>query len=66
MGICYNEFFNKINIIGVCYEMYKDDLKQLNLNEIHMVKTLEESNRKLEEISDNLTSRCIWYIIQNL
>ena len=53
MGICYNEFLNNNrNIIGVCYEMYKDDLKELNLGEVHIVKTLEESNRKLEEISD--------------
>ena len=28
MGICYNEFLNnKRHITGICYEMYKDDLK---------------------------------------
>lgn len=53
MGICYREFLNNNrNIIGVCYEMYKEDLKELEINNVHMVKTLEESNRKLEEISD--------------
>lgn len=53
MGICYNSFFeNKRKITGVCYEMYKDELKELKLDKVYMVKTLEESNRCLEEISD--------------
>ena len=53
MGICYNEFLkNKRKIIGVCYEMYKNDLEGLKLDEVHMVKTLEESNRFLEENAD--------------
>ena len=55
MGICYNSFLNNNRIItGVCYEMYKEDLKKLSLNEVHMVKTLEESNRLLENLSDIL------------
>ncbi len=53
MGICYNGFLkNNRNITGICYEMYKDDLKDLKLNETYIVKTLEESNRRLEEMSD--------------
>lgn len=53
MAISYNTFLNNNRkIYGVCYEMYKDDLNDLNLTETYMVKTLEESNRKLEEISD--------------
>ena len=46
MGISYNAFKNaNSKIIGVCYEMYKDDLKNLEIDEVHMVKSLEESNR---------------------
>lgn len=53
MGICYNEFLkNNRNIIGICYEMYKDELNDLKLDETYMVNTLEESNRKLEEMAD--------------
>ena len=53
MGICYNEFLkNNRKITGVCYEMYKSDLEGLKLDEVHMVKTLEESNRFLEENAD--------------
>ena len=53
MGICYNSFLrNNKKIIGVCYEMYKDCLDELTLNEVHVVKTLEESNKKLCELSD--------------
>lgn len=53
MGICYNEFKkNNKKVIGVCYEMYKDDLKNLEIDEVHMVKSLEESNRLLPELSD--------------
>lgn len=53
MGICYNSFLkNKRKIYGVCYEMYKDDLNNLKLDETYMVKTLEESNRLLESLSD--------------
>lgn len=53
MGICYNEFLNNNkDIIGICYEMYKDDLKGLKLNKVFMVKTLEESTKKLEEEAD--------------
>ena len=55
MGICYNEFLkNNRKITGVCYEMYKSDLEGLKLDEVHMVKTLEESNRFLEEFIDIL------------
>ena len=32
--------------------MYKDDLKNLEIDEVHMVKSLEESNRLLPELSD--------------
>ena len=32
--------------------MYKDDLKDLKLSEIHIVKSLEESNKLLGELSD--------------
>lgn len=53
MGICYNGFLkNNRKIIGVCYEMYKSDLEGLKLDEVHMVKTLNESNEKLAELSD--------------
>lgn len=53
MGICYTEFLNNNrNIIGICYEMYKDDLKGLKLNKVHMVKTLEDSTKMLENESD--------------
>ena len=53
MGICYNEFLkNNREITGICYEMYKDDLNGLKLTDTHMVKTLEESTKKLEELSD--------------
>ena len=43
---------NNRKITGVCYEMYKSDLEGLKLDEVHMVKTLEESNRFLEENAD--------------
>ncbi len=53
MGVCYNEFLNNNReIIGICYKMYEDDLKGLNLNKVYMVDTLEESTKKLEELSD--------------
>ena len=53
MGICYNSFLNNNRkIYGVCYEMYKDDLKNLKLDETYIVKTLEESNRLLADLSD--------------
>ena len=53
MGISYNSFKNaKSKVIGVCYELYKDDLNNLEVDEVHMVKTLEESNRLLTELSD--------------
>ncbi|MBO6145194.1 MAG: LOG family protein [Bacilli bacterium] len=53
MGICYNSFKNNNRkVIGVCYEMYKDELNSLELDEVHMVKSLEESNRLLGELSD--------------
>jgi hypothetical protein len=32
--------------------MYKDDLNDLKIDELHMVKTLEESTKSLEENSD--------------
>lgn len=53
MGICYREFLNSNRkIIGICYEMYKEDLDGLKLNKVHMVKTLEESTKMLENESD--------------
>ena len=53
MGISYNSFFNNNrNITGICYEMYKDDLNGLNINNLHTVKTLEESNDLLGKLSD--------------
>ena len=53
MGICYKSFLEKNRkIIGICYEMYKDDLEGLKLDEVHMVKTLEESNKLLCDMSD--------------
>jgi hypothetical protein len=53
MGICYNGFLNNNRkIIGICYEMYKDDLNGLKIDELYMVKTLEESTKSLEENSD--------------
>ncbi len=53
MGISYNEFKkNNRKIYGVCYEMYKDDLNKLELTDVHMVKTLEESNRTLCDLAD--------------
>ena len=53
MSICYNAFLNNNRkIIGVCYEMNKDELNDLKLDETYIVKTLEESNRLLSEISD--------------
>lgn len=53
MGICYREFLNNNRkIIGICYEMYKEDLEGLKLDKIHIVKTLEESTKMLEEESD--------------
>lgn len=53
MGVCYNEFLNNNReIIGICYKMYEDDLKGLTLNKVYMVDTLEESTKKLEELSD--------------
>ena len=53
MGIAYNEFLNnKRKIIGVCNEMYIDDLEGLKVDEINHVKCLEESNKLLGELSD--------------
>ncbi len=53
MGICYREFLNNNRkIIGICYEMYKEDLEGLKLDKVHMVNSLEESNKMLEEESD--------------
>ena len=55
MGICYNSFLtNNRNITGVCYELYKDDLNDLNINELHIAKTLEESNYLFGKLSDIL------------
>lgn len=53
MGICYREFLkNKRNITGICYEMYKELLDDLKLDETIMVKTLNESNNELIKNSD--------------
>ena len=55
MGICYNSFFNNNrNITAVCYEMYKEDLNGLNINNLHTAKTLEESNSLLVKLSDKI------------
>ena len=53
MGIVYREFLkNKRHITGICYEIYKDLLDELNLDEVIMVKTLNESNDQLIKNSD--------------
>ena len=53
MGICYNSFKNNSRkLTGVCYEIYKDDLNDLELDEVHIVKSLEESNRMFGLLSD--------------
>lgn len=53
MGIFYREFLmNKRHITGICYELYKDLLDELNLDEVIMVKSLNESNNELIKNSD--------------
>ena len=53
MGLCYNEFLkNNRKIYGVCNEMYKDDLKDLKLNETMYVNSFEDANIVFGEISD--------------
>ena len=53
MGIFYREFIkNNRYITGICYELYKDLLDELKLNEIIMVKSLNESNNELIKNSD--------------
>lgn len=53
MGISYNAFLNnKRKIIGVCNEMYIDEVKDLKLDDVIHVKCLEESNKMLGELSD--------------
>lgn len=53
MGLCYNAFFqNKRKIYGVCNEMYKEDLKDLNIDETMYVNSFEEANIIFGEISD--------------
>lgn len=53
MGIIYNEFKrNNRKIYAVCYEIYVDFLKKLEVDESIIVKTLGDSNEKLIELSD--------------
>lgn len=53
MGLCYNTFLNnKRKIYGVCNEIYIDNLKELDINEIKYAKCLEEANKLLGELSD--------------
>ena len=53
MGVCYNSFLNNNrHITGICYEMYKDDLEGLKIDDLYMVKTLDESTKTLEDKSD--------------
>lgn len=53
MGICYNSFLNNNRYItGICYEIYKDDLEGLKIDDLYMVKTLDESTKTLEDKSD--------------
>ena len=53
MGVSYNAFLkNNRKIIGVCNEMYIDEIKDLKLDSVKHVKSLEESNKMLGELSD--------------
>ena len=53
MGICYRSFLeSNRHITGICYEMYKDDLDGLKIDDLYMVKTLDESTKTLEDKSD--------------
>ena len=53
MGIFYREFLkNKRHITGICYEFYKDLLSELQLDEVIMVKSLNDSNDQLIKNSD--------------
>ena len=48
MGICYNSFLNNNrHITGICYELYKEDLIGLKIDDLYMVKTLDESTKTL-------------------
>ena len=53
MKICYDEFKkNNRKVIGICYEIYKDLLNDLELDETILVKSLNESNDELIKNSD--------------
>ena len=53
MGLCYNSFLkNNRKIYGVCNQIYKDDLKDLKLDDIMYVNSFEEANIIFGEISD--------------
>lgn len=55
MGIFYNEFLkSKRKIYAVCYEIYIEFLRKLEVDESYIVKTLGDSNEKLIELSDVL------------
>jgi len=53
MGICYNSFLNnQRKIYGICNQVYKEDLKDLKLDETLYVNSFEEANIIFGEISD--------------
>ena len=53
MGLCYDEFIkNNRKIYGVLNDMYKDDLKDLKIDEIMYVNSFEEANIIFGEIAD--------------
>ena len=53
MGICYNSFLNNNRkIYGICNEKYIDEIKNIKCSEIKYVKSFEESNNSISELSD--------------
>lgn len=53
MGIVYQEFKKQNrHITGICYEMYKDLLDDLELDEVMITKTLGDTIRTLVDNSD--------------
>ena len=53
MKICYDEFIkNNRHITGICYDLYKDSLNDLKIDDLYIVKSLEESDKILQEKSD--------------
>lgn len=55
MGIVYREFLkNNRQIIGICYRIYEEFLKELKLDKVIMVDSLDESNKALIDNSDVL------------